>query len=309
MRFKMQAVQILLTVLLTLGLYFSSFFVLLTPLPLFYLSLAHSKKVWGASLFLVCLASLGVCLKLLPGGPTFFPFFYLSFYLLIALFLSLGVFKRWSFVSWGFKSAISITALLFFSSLAVQHLGLYDISSLLKTSLSQASEMLDQMKAKPELIPFILQMKEWLPLLPKLIPSFLFILTLFVMAFNISVLKFLTSKRYPLQWAGRFQDIEVPVFCVWVLIVFGLLFFVDPYLLKLGLLKMASLNCVLGVLFVYFIQGLSILTFFLARFSPLFRFIIYGLVLLFLQLLGLVVVGLGLADVWVDFRKRHKVKS
>ena len=53
-------------------------------------------------------------------------------------------------------------------------------------------------------------------------------------------------------------------------------------------------------------QGLGIVGFLFKRHSPLFRFGIYGLVVVFFQLLGLVVAGLGVADTWIDFRKLRR---
>lgn len=299
--------------LLTLALYFSGLFVLWSPFPLFYLSLSEERKNWWAGLFFILLGASLFYLFILPAEIYVASLGTLSFYLLVACFLSAGVWKQWSLVVWGFNSGVGVTLILIGAAFAGQALGWIDLEGILQASVVETSRLLEDLLEKPEffknrqeILPFVLQMKQMLSSLPKLVPAFLFIFTVFVMFLNIALLSALTSKQNKLRWMGPFHQLHIPSGFIWVLIAAGGGFFLDDYFFKTGSLKMVALNLLLAAGFVYFIQGLSILAFFMKRFSPLFRFFVYGLVLLFLQILGLVVAGLGLMELWVDFRKMGK---
>lgn len=290
----------------TLLFYFSGFFVLWTPLPLFYLSLARRKREWWLSLFLICASSV----FFLRG---FWGIGYFLFYLLIACFLSLGVWRGWPLLSWGFKSGTAITALLLSAGFFFQQSGLFDILSFVQLAVKESGAIVDKMMTEPqflkqrqEAVLLSAQMKEWLMFLPKLIPSLLFIFVIAVMGFNIALLGSWAKRKFHLKWGEAFRRLKLPFGVIWGLIGGGALFFLNDYFFRNPFLKIAALNILFALLFVYFIQGAGILSFFLRRFSPLFRFSIYALLLLFLQLLGPVAVGLGIADVWFDFRKIHK---
>ncbi len=101
----------------------------------------------------------------------------------------------------------------------------------------------------------------------------------------------------------EFRNWRLPEFLVWPVIMAGIAFLIPNE--KLNIL---GLNVGLVLLVLYLSQGLAIVSSMMRKWSlPLaIRAITYGL--LFLQIYGLgFVAALGLADVWVDFRKpRHK---
>jgi len=306
---------------LSLALYFSGFFVLWTPLPLFYLSLDRDRRPWQFSLILVCFVALIFYGLLLPNfveasellKVRFFGVGYLFFYLVVAVLLSLGSWKRWPITVWGWKAGWIATSLVLVAGFFCQQFGIFDIQSIFNASLEGTTKMLDEMMTQPELhgkraeiVPFVTQTKEWLHFLPNLMPSFLFIFTIIVLSLNIGLLKIIKRKEKVLKWVKDFGHLEVPHFCLWSLIAAGLAYFANVYLFGFAWLKIVALNVIFAAGFIYFMQGLSITAFFLRRFSPLFRFGVYGLVFLFLQMLGILVMGIGLADAWFDFRKLHK---
>lgn len=304
----------------SVAIYFTGFLIFLTPLPLFYLSLLTNKKYWFTSLGLT----------LLMGALLFFAFFpetitgasilpssimtigYFGYYLTIALLLSVGVWKKWRLERMGWVTTLTVTLLALLVGAFFQWSGLVDVKGLIDQFLGEISITLDQMIAtqpkekQAEMAMIVEQSKEWLAYFPSLIPVIVTIFTLLTVIVNIGIPRLFYRVAKPMKWAGDFRRLQMPSFLVWLLIASGGLFFINQYTIHLSLFKVASVNLLIAVLFVYFLQGLSIMAFFLKRYSLLFRFGIYGLLILFFQMVGLVVVGLGLADMWVDFRKLHK---
>ncbi len=102
-----------------------------------------------------------------------------------------------------------------------------------------------------------------------------------------------------------FPEWKAPEPLVWVLIVTGfLVVFVE------GLLGIFALNLLVVLLPVYFLQGLAVIDCFLRRkaFSPIIRAISYLLVTL-VNPLPMVVTGVGVFDLWADFRKPKEPES
>ncbi len=118
------------------------------------------------------------------------------------------------------------------------------------------------------------------------------------------LLSVLARGRYVIP--GRaFPEWKAPEFLVWILIVAG---FVAVFLD--GLPEVFALNLLVILLPVYFLQGLAVIDCFFRRkaFSPLFRAVGYLLVTL-VNPLPLVVTGLGVFDLWADFRKPKEPES
>lgn len=102
-----------------------------------------------------------------------------------------------------------------------------------------------------------------------------------------------------------FPHWKAPASLIWLLIPAGFaVAFMD------GMLERLALNVLVILLPVYFLQGLAIIDCFFRRkeFSPLFRGIGYLLVTL-VNPLPMVVTGLGVFDLWADFRKPRQTES
>jgi uncharacterized protein YybS (DUF2232 family) len=69
-------------------------------------------------------------------------------------------------------------------------------------------------------------------------------------------------------------------------------------------LKMLGINGLIILLTVYFFAGIAVVTFFFEKkqFPPLLRYFLYSLIAV-QQLILLFVIGLGLFDTWLNFRK------
>jgi uncharacterized protein YybS (DUF2232 family) len=75
-------------------------------------------------------------------------------------------------------------------------------------------------------------------------------------------------------------------------------------------LKMLGLNGLIILLTIYFFAGIAVVSFFFdkKRFPPMLRFFLYSLIAL-QQLFLLFVIGLGLFDTWLNFRKIETSRS
>ena len=118
------------------------------------------------------------------------------------------------------------------------------------------------------------------------------------------LLSVLARGRYTVP--GRaFPDWKVPEQLVWILIVSGFL-----VVLSGGLPGTLALNLLVILLPIYFLQGLAVIDCFFRRkaFSPILRAVGYVLVTL-VNPLPMMVTGLGIFDLWADFRKPKGPKS
>jgi uncharacterized protein YybS (DUF2232 family) len=118
------------------------------------------------------------------------------------------------------------------------------------------------------------------------------------------MLSVMARGRYAVP--GRaFPEWKAPEPLVWVLILAGFLVaFVD------GLPGVFALNLLVVLLPVYFLQGLAVIDCYFRRkaFSPIIRAVGYLLVTL-VNPLPMVVTGLGVFDLWADFRKPKQPES
>lgn len=118
------------------------------------------------------------------------------------------------------------------------------------------------------------------------------------------LLSLLARGRYNVP-GKAFPEWKAPEQLVWVLIVAGFLVVFDA-----GFAGVFALNLLVILLPVYFLQGLAVIDCFFRRkaFSPIFRTVGYLLVTL-VNPLPMVVTGLGIFDLWADFRKPKEPKS
>ncbi len=119
----------------------------------------------------------------------------------------------------------------------------------------------------------------------------LLLLTLFFLAIA-------AKERYTVP-GPSFRLWKAPENLVWLLIAAG-----AAQLLSGGVLKQTGLNVLLVIMPVYFLQGLAIVHYYFRKrnVSPLFSSLSY-LMITVLNPLPLVVTGVGVFDLWVDFRK------
>lgn len=140
-------------------------------------------------------------------------------------------------------------------------------------------------------------------LINKMLPALVLSSIICTVWLNMLIGQWLLKKKglEPLPWKN-FSLWRLPDFFVWPVIGAG-----AALLLPVQALNIFGLNLglVLGVL--YFTQGIAILSFFLKKWTvpPIVKGIIY--IMLLMQIYGLVLLAaIGLADVWLMFRKNRK---
>jgi uncharacterized protein YybS (DUF2232 family) len=117
-------------------------------------------------------------------------------------------------------------------------------------------------------------------------------------------LNLLGRGKYPLP-GNPFHLWKLPEALIWILIASG-----AGMVLAKGIVETAACNVLLVVLAAYFLQGLSILNHFFKKngVPPVLRTLGYVLVVT-LNPLPVIVTGMGVFDMWVDFRKPRKNKD
>jgi uncharacterized protein YybS (DUF2232 family) len=131
-------------------------------------------------------------------------------------------------------------------------------------------------------------------------PALTIMSSLFVCWLNLMAAKsVLTSRTLPYPDFGPLNHWRAPEQIIWLLIGSGL-----SMLLPSQGIKLVGINVLLVLLTIYFFQGMGIVAFFFEkkRLPRFFRIMLYALIAL-QQVFLLVVIGLGVFDLWLDFRK------
>jgi uncharacterized protein YybS (DUF2232 family) len=138
----------------------------------------------------------------------------------------------------------------------------------------------------------------------QLLPALVFLSLAFVVLINVLLL----CRRFPdkrAEWLGdvKLREWKCPEPLVWALIACGFALFVP----SVELLDVFAMNFLVVIGACYFAQGIAVIAFFFEKNKvPRFlRGITYALIVL-QQILTLLVVGLGLFDLWGDFRRLRK---
>lgn len=141
-----------------------------------------------------------------------------------------------------------------------------------------------------------------------LLPSAAVNLTLFLIALNAGFLKRWSLEAKPFPGWVDFPLWRLREKWIWIPILSGSLFFLNHYFFHERLLGVVALNFLVLAAGVYFFQGLAIAFFFFQkRLPPITRLFAYLLMFLFLQVMGVVIVLVGLFDFWFDFRRLKRV--
>jgi len=138
----------------------------------------------------------------------------------------------------------------------------------------------------------------------RLLPAMAFIGLALIVLFNVLFL----CRRFPdrrAQWLATetLREWKAPDALVWGLIVCGFIVFIPGF----DTFKLIAVNILLVVVTCYFFQGLAIVAYFFHKNNVprIFRGVIY-LFIAFQQICTLLVAGLGLFDLWGDFRRLNK---
>jgi uncharacterized protein YybS (DUF2232 family) len=180
-----------------------------------------------------------------------------------------------------------------------------DVSQGLNSSLMSAVEMHEKMGFPQESIAVL---KERAPeiatMILHLLPAAAFVTLGLIVLFNVVLL----CRRFPEKrphWVAlvNLREWKAPEFLVWGVIVSGFAVFIPG----LESVKALAANLLLVFGACYFFQGLAIIAFYFDKNNvPRFvRGVVY-LFIVFQQIFTVIVVGLGLFDLWIDFRRLKK---
>ena len=138
-------------------------------------------------------------------------------------------------------------------------------------------------------------------------PAFLLIGSLIGAAANYALIRIAWMRLYGsgLFSERAFSEWVCPENLVWGFILSGAALFLGQ-----GMVADAGLNVFLVMLCIYFAQGLSIIVYFLKvrKVPTFFWFVLFILIFVQPLLIGLVA-GLGVFDIWADFRKLRTVED
>lgn len=322
--------------LIAVAFYMSGLLVIFTPLPLLYVSVARGCRdaVWSVSLAVAAIAAMYVlffssmAVRVASGGiylpipwlslsdfvPAhllkFFGVGYFVFFSAIALVLGEGSRRRWGLVRWGGTAILAGLAVLAIVSMLAGVGGVMSAYQGGERYLSHAvAEMIKikRVAGAEGAGLFFLQEHgaEAVSFLVRIIPSLVFVFTLLAVVLNFLIGRRLIRGRHSFAHVHNVARFRLPDSTVWGLIGSGLAFFFGRYIFHAGWMVVLAINCLIGILSLYFFQGMAVAVYFIQgiRF-PLARTFAYVAIILFFQTAGLALVGIGVADVWVNFRAR-----
>jgi len=141
--------------------------------------------------------------------------------------------------------------------------------------------------------------------LTRLVPSFFLVGMSFFVWVNILIGKLMFVRKG--MWYPDFGNLshwKIPDKVIWLVIAAGVLLFIP-----VTMIRILSVNILIILLFAYMMQGLSIVNFFFEKKNlPWFLKTVAYILIFVQQVLLVLIIGLGLIDVWVNFRKLDKVK-
>ena len=135
-------------------------------------------------------------------------------------------------------------------------------------------------------------------LLQRLYPALVTAMLIVIAGCNLVLVKKTTTKTAVNLAIGDFSTFRNPDTLVWVLIATGF-----SLLLPVSMITTPALNLLLIITLLYFFQGMAVVSAFITRnsVSALLRVLLYAILIIQPYLLALVA-GIGLFDLWVDFR-------
>lgn len=268
---------------------------LFTPLGPAWATLRYGLPAGG---FALLAAAVGVGLVTGSAGPVF----YLILQVVPALLLSLMLRRRWDWDR-ALVAALAVMLLLGGGGLAVHALRSdQTVPALIEQSLRAEVEAV--LQADPQTLSAeqrqeVTQVGEQLVQLGRRCwPGLGVFSCLSLLLLNLWALSRLRPAG--MTWAGsRFTAWKAPERLVWLLISGGFLAVLPQWWSRT-----VGINLLLVMLPVYFLQGLAVVTHLLQRrhVTPLLRALAYGFIFL-VNPMPLLVTGVGLFDLWFDFRK------
>ncbi len=272
----------------------------LVPQPALAFGLKYGK---GNGLGLLLLATL---LLFFIGGKELALSYSLLALMIIPLFLSFG--RQWSIESVvggtaaGMLAGVSAVLLYFYGSLSqLQQV----IRGALKENLEISLKMYEKIGFSAEGVEILQQRApHMIEVILQIMPALTFASLATVILLNL----FFLYRRFPdyrslLLSSGDLKEWRSPESLIWCFILSGFFLFLPGW----EDLKTLALNLFLVITVFYFFQGLSIVAYYFHyKNIPFFLRSLAYVLIVFEQIFKIFVVGLGLFDLWGDFRRLKK---
>jgi uncharacterized protein YybS (DUF2232 family) len=272
---------------------------MLTPVPLILVYLQRGK-ITG----LITITGVGLALLVLVGPQLAIAF--IAAYGIMAVAMAETTRLSFSFEKIVLISTLApavLTLLMLFAGLAGEEgSSMKGLEDTLRKEAESYIRILEKSGETPENLKAIRKsVEDAVPAVARVFPSFILISTLVGAVINFLAVRYLWLRFYSREYFER-MDVSrwmLPDVMIWVLIAsVGSMFFGPE------ISQVAGMNLAIILLFLYFLQGLSVVTHILKSkaFPKWVWIIVFILIPLNPMFFGLVV-GMGLFDIWVDFRK------
>ncbi|MFH0799640.1 MAG: DUF2232 domain-containing protein [Pseudomonadota bacterium] len=317
-------------------LYSSGLLVILTPLSLLYIWVIHGRRLGFLTVAMALAAVAALYANFLPqagvhaqGGGIAIPLpgmamadfvssaflsmagiGYFLFYAVVALTIGEGVRRQWNLTRWcgtALLAGLAVFALVVAAALLKVGGGIGSgFRNYLGSMIGEVLKMNQTAGKNGADLGFIADhVDEIVSFMVGVAPALIFVFALVAVVVNILLGRRLIHGRHAFAHVHNVARFRLPDYAIWGVIGCGLAFFADHYAIRTGWLEMAAVNCMIGVGALYFFQGLAVVVYFLQGVRlPLIKMIAYGAIIFFFQTIGMVIVAIGVADVWVDFRLR-----
>lgn len=273
----------------------------LAPLPVFYY-LISLGQIEGTKVIIKAAVIAGILAIIAQVMPVVI----FSFSLIPVGFILAGSLKRQeSPIKAAIKAVIYVAAtwsLLVFALSSVQHTNLYgEMLYNIDQGLLAAFEnyRLSAQLPPATLLEIEAAFTELRQIVPRIFPGLLVMTVVGMVWTNLISGDWLLKRKVRLSTWDDFRYWRLPEPLVWGVIVAGLLLFTTE-----NLLSGISMNVLIVLGLAYFFQGLAVLTFLMERWTVPLPVKGFLYLLLVVQAYGiLILMVLGLTDVWLDFRK------
>jgi len=276
----------------SMALYLSGFFVLLTPLPFFYAITVRGKGVSIVSALIAIVAiyflyhmsfngkaapSIGHAQLTLPSASnlkigthlsTFMGSIYFAYLAFLGFVVGDGVLRKWSTIRLSTYSIVigsaAVFAVYIYGTVFSPELfsGMEErVSSIIKALLNM---YVNSEGADTELSALADKSDSIAAFMIGISPALLVVYTLIAMVINFGIgMSTFAKRRYCRK--SNFINFRMPDYMVWPIIFVGALYFINDSMFHSSSVKFIALNCVIVVLSLYFLQGLAVLSFIIRR--------------------------------------------
>jgi len=270
-----------------------------TPVPLILVYLQRGK-VSG----LITITGVGLALLVLVGPQ-------LAIAFMVAYGIMAAAMAESTRLSFSFEKIILVSTLvpavltllmLFLGLAGGEGSSMKALEETLKEAAASYIQIIEESGESPENLKIIREsVKETIPIAARVFPSFILVSTLMGAVVNFLAVRYLWLKFYTGKY---FEGMDASLWMLPDVVVWGLIASIGSMFFGPEISQVAGMNLVIILLFLYFLQGLSVVTHIFKRkkFPKWVWIIAFILIPLNPMFFGLVM-GMGLFDIWVDFRK------